>query len=96
MIKKPVKDAEGFWVASFGKCLDPLTAWHHYAKELEDEVAYLEWRLKEIIPLFQEARDALPAITEVRARLHSVNLSLGNRMDAAGTRTREDFDKRPK
>lgn len=53
---------------------------------------YYKWRLKEIIPLFEEARDALTAISMPSARLHGLDLSLAIRMDAAGTRTREDFD----
>ena len=49
---------------------------------------YLRWRLDEILPLFEEARDALPAINMASARLHGVDLTLGDRMDSAGTRTR--------
>jgi len=56
------------------------------------DAEYYKWRLTEILPLFEEARDALPAITLVSAKLHGVDLSLGARMDAAGTRTREQFD----
>ena len=52
----------------------------------------LRWRLQAIIPLFEEARDALPAITLASAKLHRVDLSLGARMDKAGTATRADFD----
>lgn len=56
------------------------------------DAAYYKWRLTEIMPLFEEARDALPAITLPSAKLHHIDLSLGVRMDAAGTRTREEFD----
>lgn len=52
------------------------------------DVEYYKWRLRLIIPLFQEARDALPAITLVSAQLRGINLSLGDRMDEAGTATR--------
>jgi hypothetical protein len=57
------------------------------------DAAYYRSRLQEIIPLFEEARDALPAITLVSAKLHNIDLSLGNRMDIAGTKTRADFDR---
>lgn len=53
---------------------------------------YLRWRMREIIPLFEEARDALCAISIVAATAYRVDLSLGSRMDAAGTRTREEFE----
>ena len=58
----------------------------------ERERDYLRWRMREIIPLFEEARDALCAISLVAATAYRVDLSLGSRMDAAGTRTREEFD----
>jgi len=58
----------------------------------ERERDYLRWRLREIMPLFEEARDALCAISLVAAKAYRVDLSLGSRMDAAGTRTREEFD----
>jgi len=59
--------------------------------ELRKDASYYEWRLKEVVPLFEEARDALPAIMLSSAKLHSVRLDLGDRMDKAGTRTRVDF-----
>lgn len=58
----------------------------------QNEIAYLKWRLKTVIPLLQEARDALPAITTVQAQLRGISLSLAERMDAAGTATRADFN----
>lgn len=59
---------------------------------LQRDADYYKWRLKEIVPLFQEARDALTAIPLASAKLHNLDLSLGIRMDRAGTRTREQFD----
>ena len=50
------------------------------------EIAKLEARLAEIMPLFVEARDALPAISVTSAKLHGVQLDLADRMDAVGTR----------
>ena len=61
-------------------------------EDSERERDYLLWRMREIIPLFEEARDALCAISLVAATAYRVDLSLGARMDAAGTRTREEFD----
>ena len=60
--------------------------------ERDRDAEYLRWRLNEILPLFEEARDALPAISIAAAKLHRVDLSLGDRMDKAGTRTRAEFD----
>lgn len=59
---------------------------------LRKDADYYKWRLKEIIPLFEKARDALPAISLVNAKLHGLDLSLGDKMDAAGTKPRADFD----
>ena len=58
----------------------------------EGDAAYCKWRLNEIIPLFEEARDALTSISLASAKLHNLRLDLGDRMDRAGTRTREEFD----
>lgn len=62
------------------------------AQEDGRDAAYLRWRLEEIMPLFQEARDALCGITEIQMRLRGISPTLADRMDAAGTRTREQFD----
>jgi len=87
--------------ASADECVDPtceLVAIKHShptsadAERLADDAAYYKWRLSEILPLFQEARDALPAISQTSARLHNLSLTLGDRMDVAGTRTRKEFD----
>ena len=56
------------------------------------DAEYLRWRLTEIMPLFEEARDALPAITESARSLRGIRADLAARMDAAGTRTRAEFD----
>lgn len=57
-------------------------------REVDGERDYLRWRLDEILPLLEEARDALPAITEASRRLHGIRADLALRMDMAGTRTR--------
>lgn len=71
---------------------DEIDRLHVRIAELEKDAAYYKWRLTEIMPLFQDARDALPAISLTAAKLHGLDLSLADRMDMAGTRTREDFD----
>ena len=44
-----------------------------------------EWREKclELARLLLECRDALPAISQVSARLHNVSLSLADRVESA-------------
>jgi hypothetical protein len=44
-----------------------------------------------VMPLLQEARDALPAISIVAAKLHHVDLTLGDRMDIAGMYSLDDW-----
>lgn len=41
-------------------------------------------RLKAMLPLFEEARDALPAITEHSRKLRGISLTLADRMDDVG------------
>lgn len=51
---------------------------------LRARVAELEERLDAMIPLFEEARDALPAITLESAKLRGIRLDLADRMDDVG------------
>lgn len=44
----------------------------------------LKARLQAMMPLFQEARDALTAIPLSSAKLHGLDLSLADRMDDVG------------
>lgn len=53
--------------------------------------AYLLAKLAMVMPLLEEARDALPAITTTSAKLHGVRLDLGDRMDIAGTYSIDDW-----
>lgn len=53
--------------------------------------AYLLYRLQALLPLFQEARDAISAITELQRRLHGISPTLAERMDAAGTYNAADW-----
>jgi hypothetical protein len=71
-----------FWRSEEGKQM----------RENADNAAYYKWKLKAIIPLFEEARDALPAISQVALRLYNLSPDLADRMDRAGTSTRADFD----
>ena len=41
-------------------------------------------RLRTILPVFEEARDALCCITEVQRRKHGISKTLADRMDALG------------
>lgn len=41
----------------------------------------VQTKLRELIPLLIECRDALPAITKERARLYSVDLSLDKKIE---------------
>lgn len=53
--------------------------------------AYLLAKVAMVIPLLQEARDALPAISEQRRVLYRVAADLGRRMDIAGTYSVDDW-----
>jgi hypothetical protein len=57
---------------------------------------YLLAKLTMIMPLFEEARDALPAITETQCRLHGISKTLADRMDAAGTYSVDDWNSEAK
>ena len=52
---------------------------------------YMLAKLQMVMPLFQEARDALPIMTEVQRKLHGVSPTLADRMDAAGTFSLDDW-----
>ena len=59
----------------------------HEAEELLAEIDRLrrvERRFCAMLPLFQEARDALPAISLASAKLRGISLSLADRMDDVG------------
>jgi hypothetical protein len=56
------------------------------------EREYYRWRLGAIVPLFEEARDALCALSVAQCKLRNIDLGLAERMDRAGTATRADFD----
>lgn len=52
---------------------------------------YMLAKLQMVMPLFQEARDALTAITEMQRKLHRIAPDLADRMDAAGTFSLDDW-----
>lgn len=65
-----------------------LVALRNQNKRLEAEVIFLAGaynRLRRIIPVFEEARDALCALTVTQCRLHNIKLDLADRMDKLGT-----------
>lgn len=43
-------------------------------------------RLKDMIPLLEEARDAITVISEAQRKLHGLSPTLATRMDEVGTR----------
>ena len=53
--------------------------------------AYLMEKLAMVMPLFQEARDALTAITEQQRIARSISPTLADRMDVAGTYSVDDW-----
>lgn len=55
--------------------------------------AYLLEKLRRVMPMLQEARDALTAITEAQRKLHGISASLADRMDAAGTYSLDDWQR---
>lgn len=92
-LKKELNDQLEHAATQYQLGIEKLMELHNErVKELEKDKAYLTWRLQSAIPLLQEARDALPAISKTLARLHNVRLDLADRMDEAGTATREQFD----
>lgn len=54
---------------------------------------YLTAKIQMCIPVMQEARDAITALTLTQARLHGISLTLADRMDKAGTYSVEDWRK---
>ena len=53
--------------------------------------AYLLAKLAMVMPLFQEARDALTAIREDQRIRHGISKTLADRMDIAGTFSLDDW-----
>lgn len=53
--------------------------------------AYLLAKLAMVMPLFQEARDALTAITEAQRKRRGISATLADRMDIAGTFSLDDW-----
>jgi hypothetical protein len=68
-----------------------ITTLSAVASRDREDAGYYKWRLDEIIPIFEEARDALPAISEAARKLHGIDSALADRMDKAGYRTREEY-----
>lgn len=52
---------------------------------------YMLAKLQLVMPLFQDARDALTAITEQQRKAHGISASLAERMDEAGTFSLDDW-----
>lgn len=56
--------------------------------------AYLLQKLAMVLPLFEEARDALTVITEQQRKSSGISPSLADRMDVAGTYSLDDWANR--
>ena len=54
------------------------------AKSRLNELEERERRLLAIMPVFQEARDAITVITEHQRRLHNISIALADKMDELG------------
>ena len=52
---------------------------------------YLLKKLAMVMPLFEEARDALTAISEQQRAVRCISPTLADRMDAAGTYSIDDW-----
>ena len=99
--KRPIEELSEIEVAFCGAFWRAKAAKSHVA-DLERRLsalqadardgAYYKWRLEKIMPLFQEARDALPAISLASAKLRGLDLTLGDRMDEAGRPQRAEWD----
>ena len=55
------------------------------------DAAYYRWKLERVIPVMQEARDALCALTVAQIKLHNISPTLANRMDYAGEANAETY-----
>lgn len=56
--------------------------------EAEQDLTAIRARMRAMLPLFQEARDALTALTIPQCKLHGIDMFLADRMDDVGIATR--------
>lgn len=68
-----------------------IAALEQQLAEARRDADYRLWKLELVIPLFQEARDALTALTVEQIRLRGIPRDLANRMDYAGTADVEQY-----
>ena len=104
MDKAPTPLTDDFYAMHWPALLreEPENMYVKHARDLERRLsalqadardgAYYKWRLEKILPLFEEARDALPAISLAAAKLRGLDLTLGDRMDEAGRPQRAEWD----
>jgi hypothetical protein len=80
--------------AKLGAALAALAEQQAETSAIEAELphAYLFAKLAMVMPLFQEARDALTAITELQRVAHRISSTLADRMDTAGTYSIDDWN----
>lgn len=72
------EDAGGYAVLK----IDGIWIGRIEGKDAEDKIISLKNKLSELVVLIVECRDALPAITLGKARLHNVKLDLADRIKA--------------
>lgn len=63
--------------------LTPEQVWT-YTEEKARQLVIHKRRLADMLPLFEEARDALTALTVSQCQLHNIRLDLADRMDQVG------------
>lgn len=70
---------------AWGKYDEVSTACQYPVQQEEPPREYLLQKLQMVMPLFQEARDALPALSILQVQMRGIKLDLADRMDEVGT-----------
>ncbi len=78
---------------------DDLAAWESFKCNLAEDAAkpvgYLIRKLEMVMPLMEEARDALTVLTTTQIKLRHISPTLATRMDEVGTYSVEEWLKNP-
>ena len=81
----------GRWRRAADKLRAALAASEVQAEPVALPPAYMLAKLQMVMPIFQEARDALCALTEAQRKLRGISPTLADRMDEAGTFSLDDW-----